>query len=222
MIGSFIELTATTEEELKEADEIAHIGSGTIYIVPELIQMSGVARSLSNGRYKIYIMVDYPKGTKYAMDKFKGTSTDFFLADGYDVVLTPGKTPSEIAIEVKLIHSFLKQMVNPHVELCYTINASMRSAEEIAACAQTFFTFPPTKIKLESQAVVQPTKANIEAHKETIKLIRKYCTSPIVVAGNVDYKMYRAFATTNKIAVSPKQYYQMAIHRSEFKVAGAR
>jgi len=207
MTGSFIELIATTEDELKEADKIAANGSArTIYVMPGLIQIAGVARSLSNGKYKIIIMVDYPKGSHYGMDKFKGTPTDFFLADGYDIILTPGRTPTEVENEIKIVNSFIKTMISQHSMVCYTINASMRNQAEIEACARAFSSSPPGLIKLEASTTVQPTKANLEVHKNTIKLIRNSCTSPIAVCGNVTYGIYKEFSSIHKIVASPEQY----------------
>lgn len=210
MIGSCIELIAPTEEDLKEADKIAAAnGCRTIYVTPNLVQIAGVARSLSGGKYKIYVMVDFPKGSKYGMNKFNGTSTDFFLADGYDVILTPNRSLHDLEKEIVSIHSFVKRMISEHVDVCYTINVSTRSEEEIKTCAMTFHKNPPTKIKTEASATVQPTKANLDVHKSTIGGFRKYCTTPIVVSGNINYGIYKELKSSCKIAVSPKQYEQM-------------
>jgi len=210
MIGSSIELIAPTEKELKEADKIASsIGCRTIYVAPNLVQIAGVARNLSGGKYAIYVMVDSPKGSKYGMDKFKGTSTDFFLADGYDITLTPGRSNHETIQEIVSIHSFMKQMISPHVDVCYTINASMRTDEQLECLAKTFYSNPPTKIKMESSPTVQPTKANLEVHKNNIKTIRNFCTAPLVVSGNINYNIYDELRSSYKIAISTKQYEQM-------------
>jgi len=219
MIGSCIELIAPTEEELKKADKIAaSIGCRTIYVTPNLVQIAGVARSLSGGKYSIYVMVDYPKGLKYGMDKLKGTSTDFFLADGYDIVLTPNRNPHDLKREITDVHSFMKKMISPHIEVCYTINASLRSKEELENFASVFYKNPPTKIKTESNATVQPTKANLEVHKRNIDTIRTKCTTPIVVSGNINYNTYKELNSTCKIAVSIKQYEQMKKQKQEEQI----
>jgi len=216
MIGSCIELIAPTEEELKAADKIASsIGSRVIYVTPNLVQVAGVARSLSNGKYAIYVMVDYPKGSKYGMDKFKGTSTDFFLADGYDIILTPDRGAEGLKKEIVSIHSFIKKMVSQHVDVCFTINVSTRDEEELEKCASTFYNNPPTKIKTEASATVQPTKANLDVHKKTIEIMRNYCTTPIVISGNINYNIYKELKSSCKIAVSPKQYEQMKKQEDE-------
>lgn len=210
MIGSCIELIASTEEELKEADKIASSnGCRVIYVAPNLVQIAGVARSFSGGKYKIHIMVDHPKGSKYGMDKFKGTSADFFLADGYDITLTLGRSKSDIENEIINTYSFIKKMIGPHIDVCYTLNVSGRSEEELAICGSVFHKNPPTKIKTESSPTVQPTKANSDTHRRTVEILRKYCMAPIVISGNVNYNIYNNFRTSCKIAVSPKQYEQM-------------
>ena len=210
MIGSCIELITTTEAELKEADKIASsIGCRTIYVVPNLVQIAGVARSLSNGKYKIYIMVDHPKGLHYGMDKFKGTSADFFLADGYDITLTPNRSRSDIEKEVTNTYSFIKEMIGSHVDVCHTLNVSIRDEEELALCGGAFYKNPPTKIKTESSPMIQPTKANLVTHCRTIEILRKHCMAPIIISGNVNHEIYNKLRTSCKIAVSPKQYEQM-------------
>ena len=100
-------------------------------------------------------------------------------------------------------------MINPHAEVCYTINASSRTEEEINVCAKAFSKISPSKIKLESLTTVQPTKANLETHKNTIALIRKSCTVPIVICGNITHGIYKEFSSMHKIAVSPEQYHTM-------------
>jgi len=204
-----IELIAVTENELKEANTIALAGCGVIYVVPELIQMAGVARSLSNARYEICAMIDYPKGECEGVAKFRGVQTDFFLTDSYDIVLTANLNPSKIAHEISSIYSFIQTMINPHAKICFTINASMRTSESIEMCAKAFMKHPPSKIKLEASPTTQPTKANVGVHKKTMKLIRQHYVSPIVISGNISYKAYKQFAIINKIAVSPQQYYKL-------------
>jgi hypothetical protein len=207
MFGNSVELIALTEDELKRADKIASsIGVKCIYVAPELVQVAGVARSLSGGIYKIIVMVDSPKGSKRGMEKINGSNTDFFLVDGYDITLTPGMSATSIESEVRTLSTFIKQMVNTSVELCYTINNSMRNDGEVIALAKSFYKMPPTKIKTESQTRVQPTKANLDVHKNTIKLMREHCTIPMSICGNVTYDIYNELQGAHKVAISPDQY----------------
>lgn len=218
MIGSSIELVVTNEAELKEADALAsRLPIRCIYVMPEMVQVAAVARSLSNGKYLIFAMVDYPKGSKYGIGKFNGTKTDFFLADGYDIILTPDRPKDEIEREIKNIHAFVKEMINNQVNVCYSLNVSMRADEEIEVCSKMFAKSPPSKIKLEASTTVQPTKANAGVHAKTIETIRKFCTTPITVCGNVDYKCYLEFCPKYKIAVSPKQLKDMQRTETESK-----
>jgi len=188
---SQLQLVICKEEELGDAARfIAKHHCGHMYVTPEIVSSAAVARTMIGASYKMHVMVNYPKGNKYGQDKFAGTRTEFFLVDGYDIVLTPGCDHGMIMKEVESLKKFVLQMISPVSELSFTINQSVRTPEEIEWCAKAFFANPPTRIKLEAQTKIQPTKATVEVHSETIKAIREHCQSPIVVCGNVNYKIY--------------------------------
>jgi hypothetical protein len=202
MIGNSVEIITTSVQDIKNLKSIP-LGCKTIYTTPDLVQELALTRSLQNDKYNIYAMVDFPKGSKDGTDKFKGMDTNFFLVDGYDIVLNPSN-PNP-AKEIEDIHSFIKQMVSNTIDICYTINVSMREESNIIKCAKSFFKNKPTKIKLESQPTLQPTKANLEVHKKTIEILRKYCTVPIVISGNINKKIYDELAGVYKIGMSLEQ-----------------
>jgi len=161
-----------------------------MHITPDIIDEAVIARELTKSNYKIVVMVDYPRGSKYGVDKFKGTTTDFFLADGYDIVLTPGRNENDINSEAKSIVSFIKEMVNPMATVCLTLNRSMREDVEFMTCLRACLAQIPHFIKFEANPKIQPSLANLEVHDNTVKMVRNLNAVPLVVCGNVNYKVY--------------------------------
>ena len=203
MTGNSVEIIIASIKDIENINQIP-LGCKTVYTTPELVQDLGLMRSVKGGKFDIYVMVDFPKGIKNGVDKFKGMDTNFFLVDGFDIILNPSAIdPNK---EISNIHSFIKEMVSSNADICYTINASMREKENIVKCAKSFFKNKPTKIKLESQSTLQPTKANLEVHKNTVEILRKHCTVPIVVSGNINKKICAELAGIHKIGMSLEQY----------------
>jgi hypothetical protein len=150
-------------------------------------------------------MVDYPKGSNFGVNKFKHAGVSSFIVDGYDIILNPESPGDNAANEICDIHSFIRRMIDEHVDICYTISCAARTDEDISHIACTLKDIAATKIKLEAQTSLQPTKANIDTHQHHIDLIREHTATIITICGNVDYNTCDMFMPIYKVALSPQQ-----------------
>lgn len=204
MVNRF-EVVATNDQEIKEAQRLyASYQFEFMYVLPEMVNAAAMARIMSNGKFKIFAMVDYPRGIKTGIDKFHGTSTDFFMADGFDVVMGKISDVSAIWNEVHLISKFIRDMVNPVSDVCLTINRSSITNNELMQYAMAIHRHPVDKLKIESLTRLQPTKANFKTHSEATSIIRPHCQTPITLCGNINKKIYNEIEGCN-LAVSPQQ-----------------
>jgi len=193
-----------------EIDEFARFYNqncnfGVVYALPQLINAVVVFRAHINKRFKIYSTIDYPDGKNNGIDKFKGLNVDVFMVDGYDVVLGPNHSSGSVAAETSNIVSFIRKMVNPVTEVCFTINRSKLCDDKTRAYAAAIEKSAANKIKLEASTNVQSSKACFKSHLDTINIIREVCGTPIAVCGNVNKKIYDEI-NAGEMVFSVKQY----------------
>lgn len=206
MNRSYLELVVASEDELHKANKLAEkYRCRAMYVPQELTDIACMSRSFSKGRYKIYSMVDYPKGSNFGVDKFKHAGVSNFIVDGYDIILSMDAPIDKVTQEMKSIYSFIRNMIDEHVEICYTLSCSTRSDNDLSRISAALRNIPITKIKLETQTALQPTKANIQAHRNNIKIIREHTSTIIVICGNANYNMCDNMMPMFKVAVSPQQ-----------------
>lgn len=190
MIINRLNLIVDNENLTKEADEFARKnGCKYMFVTPELVNAIGVYRGVNNGKYKIIVMVDYPKGSTYGTDKFKGMPAEFFLTDGYDLILSHSNIDKLVA-EAKSLHSFVKTMIGSTYITCFTINRSLYKDNDLSPLYSELSSLVPDMVKIESSPKVQPTKANLDTHQQTISDIRSHYNGNIIVSGNIDAECY--------------------------------
>lgn len=195
----------TSEKDLNDLKLLySKMRFSCLMTVPELIQFSGVFKSFVGGKFDIIALVDYPKGSKFSCDKFKGVSSEFFLVDGYDITLSIEKTASEVCTEIKEIYTFIRQMIGENLKIIYTLSMAQRDHDSIGRICDAINSYPPNYIKLESLTTLQPTKANLEVHQSNIELLKRYTSKEIIICGNIHGATYDK--CPHPLAVSPKQF----------------
>ena len=201
-----IEFVVTDERDIEEATRLScQHGIKTMYVPSEQVRFAALCRQMVGSKHKIYALVDWPKGDIRGTNKFQGTKTDFFFADGYDVILSPITNESDIILEVKNIHTFIRGMISNIADICFTVNVSSRNDDDLKILAKTFREHQPSRIKLESLTKLQPSKANIKTHEYFINLLGGICKIPIIICGNIDVNIYKQLKL-HKMAVSVEQF----------------
>lgn len=189
MSGLFnrLELDIMQANELKESIEIAFkYKFPAIVVHPGLASDAIRARGTIRGQFKIITPVDWPKGEIYGTHKFRGLSIDAVEADGFEIMLTGGKSEGETRSEAKTLTDFVKNHVDKRAEVRFVLGSFIRNDENlINLCRGLLHVQTPAIVRTDTQLKLQVSRANTEEHNRIITTIRSIIQTPIKIAGNV-------------------------------------
>lgn len=187
MIFNRLELDVMQANELQESVGLAYKHNFPAIVVhPGLASDALRARGAVRGKFKILTPVDWPKGDNYGTVKFRGLSIDAIEADGFEVMLTGGRSMIETRDEARTITEFIKKQLSDQTEVRFVLGAYMRDEENLAKlCEGLLHVRAPAMIRLDTPLKLQVSKANTEEHNRLISFIRNIIQLPIKVSGNV-------------------------------------
>lgn len=189
MSGIFnrLELDVMQANELKESVELAYKHNFPAIVVhPGLASDAHRARGTVRGRFKIITPVDWPKGDNFGSIKFRGLSMDAIEADGFEIMLTGGKSEGDTRNEAKALTEFIKRQLSDDTEVRFVLGTYMRDeANIINLCRGLLHVRTPTVVRLDTQLKLQVSKANTEEHNRLVTLIQSIVNVPVKVVGNV-------------------------------------
>lgn len=200
-----LEIDVMQANELREASEIT-----TKYRFPGLVVHPGltseaiILRGKLGGKYKIITPVDWPKGETFGMTKMRGLSTDSLDVDGFEILLTPGKTRLETRNEAMAITQFIHNHLGKLVEIRYVLGLHVHPLDTIQTLCDGLKTVAtPAMIRTDTHLKVQVSKANSTTNNESIAMINGIIKAPIKVSGNInDVRTMMACREASKFAVS--------------------
>jgi hypothetical protein len=141
--------------------------------------------------YKIICAVDFPRGKAYALEKLRNLPENVvFLADGFDILLTGGRTDKEVLNELRGLSEFLKK-IDPTKELRWTLGCCTRNRVEIKKMLTNMVKYPGSFIRTDQNLESQ---VSVDDHLSDIEFIRKVIATPVKVSGNVDYNTMQVLA----------------------------
>ena len=159
-----------------------------IVVPPNLFMPVLAEKQRLSGNYKVIAAIDFDNlGKNYAMDKIKTLPRDILAADGWDILITPGKSMIETSKEMSNLSMFLKQG-NQLTEIRWTISCRAWSREIIDIILEAATKNPVSFIRTDFD-ITTNTKA--EEHEEHIKLIRNKLPTPIKISGNVNWELFK-------------------------------
>ncbi len=189
MSGIFnrLELDIMQSNELKESIGLAFkYNFPAVVVHPGLIDDAFAARAAVRGRFKIICPVDWPKGDNFSILKFRGLNTEAIEADGFEIVLTGGKSEGDTRSEAIALTEFVKRQISEQNEVRFVLGSSMRSDDNLAAlCRGLLHVRTPALVRTDTQLKLQVSKANIDEHNRMVALIRSIIQVPVKVAGNI-------------------------------------
>lgn len=180
-----LEIDVMQGNELTEAASLASkYKLPALVIHPSLATDGIITKGKINGRFKIIIPIDWPKGEIFGVNKMLGLSTDALEADGFEIMLTPGRSEIETRNEAKTITEFIRRHISPMVEIRFVFCTSTR--DNIDVMARGMMKVPaPAFIRNDIHPKIQVSKANPEIHNETIRKITEHVKLPIKICGNI-------------------------------------
>jgi deoxyribose-phosphate aldolase len=162
---------------------------------PEFVAPLAAQRAVRRGSYKIICALDFPAGGNFAMDKIWRANPDLVEADGFDILVSVGRSEIETGNEMKAIYEFLKQN-KPMVEIRWCLRMNGLPDEAVKAL-QHVRKYSPTFIRTDQHLDLQNLDA--EKHKANIELIKKHAPFPIKVSGNVDLETIKALQDVTQV-----------------------
>lgn len=160
------------------------------YVAPLLSQ-----RASRGGGYQIICAVDFPYGKNFAMDKLKRSHPDFTMADGFEILVSVGRTEVETKNELKAIHEFVK-MQNRLLQIRWCLSLHHKDQEAGVAALKGMKKFPPSYVRIDPHTTLK--NLTMEARMEAVELVKEHVPYPIKVSGNVDIETITALE--NKVA----------------------
>ena len=149
---------------------------------PEYVAQLSAQRAVRRGQYKIICALDFPRGDNFSMDKVWRSNPDLVEADGFDILVSSGRSEIEVGNEMKALYEFLK-MNKRQAEIRWCLR--MHSApEESLKAIKHIKSFSPTFVRVDPHLELQ--SLSLDDHKKGIKIISDLTPFPIKVSGNVD------------------------------------
>lgn len=189
MSGIFnrLELDVMQANELVESVETAFkYKLPAIVVHPGLASDAIRARGRSGAKFKIITPIDWPKGDTFGQTKFRGLSMDAIEADGFEIMLTGGKSEIETRNEARVLTEFIKRHLSELTEVRFVLGTSIRDDENLQSLCRGLLTVrTPTFIRTDTQLKLQVGKANTEEHNRKIKIIKEIVNIPIKLSGNI-------------------------------------
>ena len=202
-----LEIDILQATELKEAIELAAIHHMPAVVVhPDLVADAVIYRGLRQGKFKIIVPIDCPKGDKYGMAKLQGMNINALSQDGFEILISNKPHQSEIKAELRTITEFIRTHLKEVTEIRFILGTVTRDTETIERICSIFQEVPaPALIRTDYHLKAQQTKTSPQAFAAIITQIQKYSRSPIKISGNINNLKTITTTPAARYAVGLKQ-----------------
>lgn len=182
-----LEIDVMQASDLLEATQIASKYKLPAIVVHQDIMVEAqIARGKVNGKYKIIIPIDWPKGEIFGDLKLRGLSVDTLDAEGFEILLTGNKSRIETKNEAKTLMEFIKRHLGELTEVRFVLGTGFRSEENISElCEGLIGVRRPDMIRTDINLKAQLGKTNIDTHNIIIENIKKIISAPTKISGNI-------------------------------------
>jgi hypothetical protein len=181
-----VEVDVNQVNELRIATDLAvQHNVAALVVHPSLAGQADLIRAGRNGRHKIIVPVDWPKGESLGLLKFRGLPWRALQTDGFEIMLTPGRTKDQIADEASSLSEFVRDRIGPLVETRFVLQAFSQPLDEtIKACEALAQVRNPSFIRIDQHTKSQTSKTNPNALKSLAASIQRVCGIPLKLSGN--------------------------------------
>jgi hypothetical protein len=177
-----------------------------IVVTPDLVTQANVQRSIRQGKFKIYVSVDLPRGELYNHEKFRGVPTEALQADGYEILLTPRQSEHEVFTEARYLTDFIRNYVTG-AETRFIMDAgqSGRGGQYVTNVLTACKKIPmPALVRTTHLTRIPPSTSTIEVFTKHLAEYRSICAVPIKISGNIDRSIYEK-VNAHRFGVSLQQ-----------------
>lgn len=182
-----LEIDVLQANELEEASQLsAKYKLPAMVVHPDLSENAFILRAKLGGLYKLITPVDWPKGQVFGMGKMRGLSIHSLDVDGFEILLTSGKTVAETRNEARSITDFIKRHLSDIHEVRFVLGTQINNEDNIKAmCEGLKGVRTPTYIRNDIHTKSQVNKANSDIHNLTIETLSSIVRAPYKIAGNI-------------------------------------
>lgn len=214
MVGSILrklEIDVMQVNELMEASELTmKYRLPAMVVHPNLASEALMARMKVRGQYQLIIPIDWPKGENFGNVKFRGISKQALEADGYEIMVTPGKSSSDTKKEILILTKFVRDYLGEFVDVRFVLGNLTREKEEIVRmCESIICVRNPALIRSDTVLKIQQNKANADVHSDFVNTVGSSgLQCPLKLSGNMN--------NLKSIASAPQ------VHRYAVNIAQAK
>lgn len=211
-----LEIDIMQASEVDNAMQLAAVHRLPAVVVhPQLLQQAIMTKIKRNGMFKLLTTIDWPKGDIYGVTKLRGMTNEMMDIDGYEIMMTGGKTEIENRNEAKTITEFIKRHIGERKEIRFVLGCFTRQNSETVQMASIMKDIiAPAMIRTDPHVKTKASKTNAEAQTALLQSIKEVCGIPIKMSGNFD--SVRSIATflqhqpqSIRFAVSTQQLQQV-------------
>jgi len=153
-----------------------------IVVPPELVTSAIMLRQGYLNKFRVICTVDFPEGRCFAGEKVGVLPSGALNADGFEILLSSGRTDKECENELSELYRFFRKDLAGK-ELRYCLNLHGRKFEDIIKFFKHFKKFPPDFLRTNVDLRLQRFKD--KDHADAIRMIRERSGVPIKLCGNV-------------------------------------
>lgn len=131
--------------------------------------------------YKIICAVEFWDDKKYALEKVRDLPQSALMADGFEVLLTPGRADKEALNELRGLTEFFRTLGQKEIRWALALRTKPPTAYHLEHMKKWPASFIRTDINLVSPS------ASIEVHAADIGLIKSMLATPVKICGDLDF-----------------------------------
>lgn len=182
-----LEIDVLQANELFDAVELAvKYTLPALVVHPNLATEALMIRGRRQGKFKLITPVDWPKGETFGNVKLRGLSQDALSLDGFEILLTPGKTEAETRNEAAALSQMIRDHLDDDAEVRFVLGSQVVTAENLdLICKALIGIRTPKLVRNDVLTKTQATKANAETHQGFMAAVRQRLGVPIKLSGNI-------------------------------------
>jgi len=201
-----LEIDVTQLNELVDAVNLAvRYNIPALIINQSLIGEAFLLRIARNGKFKIISPVDWSKGDNYGLLKLRGMTFAALSSDGFEILLTPNKSPEETEAEASALIECFKHTVSRTCEVRFVLHVLQNEVPSMLMYNTLLNIRRPSMVRTDIKTKTPMGKHGTLIHNEIIRKLKSMGNLPIKSSGN--FTSWRSILECNadRIAVSLTQ-----------------
>ncbi len=200
-ITTKIELDVLTGSEIEKAiSYVAQHVIPAIVVPPSLLEQVIMERIKSKCQFKIICPIDWPTnahggGTQFASAKLRGVTAEMLRADGFEIMMTGGRTQAENLQEIRELGNLFGSHMRGK-DCRFVLGSSTRNIAEVIQMASVMKEIPNAAlVRIDHNCKFPMSK---DDHLKMIDEIRAVFGGPIKICGNlIDASAITSIANAN-------------------------